>query len=121
MPDNKDIYGNVDRYSLFFDSRSGTYQWYPTQYKKHPLWSQYLTIQGGQDAPVIYPGNIYPGDVYTGLDSKVAVADVVRPMGLHGIGTQRFDPVKTIYPVPTKNIYPDALLYPSSTTYTGND
>lgn len=120
MPDNKDIYGNVDRYSLFFDSRSGTYEWYPTSYKKHPIWSQYLTIQVAASTDTrLFPGvSTFPGAVtYTGAVSQTPIPDIARPMGMHGIGTQGKSAIKTNKP--SAALYPSELTYPSNSTYPG--
>lgn len=80
MPDLKDAYGEVDRYRLFYDSRTGKYHWYPAKYATHPVFGEYLTLQ-----TVTPPSSTVP-----------------RPMGMHGIGTRRYDKIKSKFVVKKK-------------------
>lgn len=70
-----DLFGNPEGFSLFYDSRISDRIWYPTEYARHPLWGQYLTLQvtatlvlpasQGYTETIIIPGTPGTGSTVT--------------------------------------------------------
>lgn len=116
MP-NYDVYGNVDRYALFYDARTGTQEWYPQEYRNHPLWAQHLREISSEGTPGTLPSSaLVPGNTVfpsVGQPGEI-LPDVPRPAGMHGVGAR-----KTVNPVSINyEIFPATTLYPSDNALT---
>lgn len=117
MP-NYDIYGNVDRYVLYYDSRTDQNEWYPDHYSQHPLWGKFLTkVESKPKQDYLYPAQTLFPSLNTLLVAEIDAAlmpDVPRNPGQHGIGTGFMVAVTTrptIYP--SNSTYPGASTFPS--------
>lgn len=115
MP-NYDVFGNVDRYVLYYDSRIAELVWYPDTYERHPIWGQYLDRQDAfYEDRTIYPTDLtFPGPTTFTNRLEGVLPSVPRPAGMHGIGlipnnySGDFNPIL----LPALNLYPAYDIYP---------
>jgi len=77
MPVTRDIYGNADPFSMFYDYRTNAYAWYPTSYLDHPEWSQYLVQVRNIDLP--RPAGMHGGSAYPTVSNLLYPGQFVFP------------------------------------------